>query len=307
MNFTLRQLSYFVAAAEAGSIFHAADKLHVSQSALSAALTELERTLNTQLFVRRKARGVTLTASGVRALEQAKLVLRDANELSVTCSSTELAGPVMLGCYAPLASIVLPRLLQGFGDLHPRVRLDFVECDQDVLQSKLRTGALDVGVAYEWSLTAGLDRIVLYEAHPYVLLSEDHRLASAPTVDLADLVDEPLVLPSTPVSQEHTLSVFHDRGLSVTKGHTTTSFELTRALVGRGMGYAVSVQRSHNDRSHEGLSVVVKELSPPARPVRVVMIWPSRVRLAHRVRELIEYATALEWGAGGLPPEPAGR
>lgn len=64
-DYTLRQLEYFVAAAEAGSITRAAADVHLSQSAMSTALTDLENALDAQLLVRHHAKGITLTAAGM--------------------------------------------------------------------------------------------------------------------------------------------------------------------------------------------------------------------------------------------------
>ncbi|GGJ60308.1 helix-turn-helix domain-containing protein [Streptomyces brasiliensis] len=75
-SFSLRQLHVFVAIAETGAISRAAERLLVSQSSVSLALTELERTLRTTLCVRRRAHGVQLTPAGEAVLTHARLLLR---------------------------------------------------------------------------------------------------------------------------------------------------------------------------------------------------------------------------------------
>ena len=62
-EYTPRQLEYFVAVAECGSVTGAAARVHLSQSAMSTALADLERALDVQLLLRHHARGVTLTAA----------------------------------------------------------------------------------------------------------------------------------------------------------------------------------------------------------------------------------------------------
>src|SRR5699024_12729149 len=80
-SYTLRQLEYLVAVADAGSISAAAGALHVTPTAVASAITELERTLHTQLMVRRKAHGVVLTPTGTFLYNRATTLLRDADEL----------------------------------------------------------------------------------------------------------------------------------------------------------------------------------------------------------------------------------
>jgi DNA-binding transcriptional LysR family regulator len=64
LRYTLRQLAYFVAAGEAGSILKAAENIHFSQPSISNAISQLEDTFGIQLFIRHHARGMSLTTSG---------------------------------------------------------------------------------------------------------------------------------------------------------------------------------------------------------------------------------------------------
>src|SRR5436305_14964609 len=84
--YSLRQLQYFVVVAESGTIRAAAARLHVAESAVSMSLTELERTLQVQLVVRRRAHGVQITPSGRATLRLAKALLHQAHELEAEIS-----------------------------------------------------------------------------------------------------------------------------------------------------------------------------------------------------------------------------
>src|SRR5690349_8025732 len=110
VDFSLRQLTYFLAVAEAGSIAAAAARLHVTATAVAASVTELERILGVQLLVRRRAHGASLTPSGSYLAARAAALLREADELSLSVAGrgTELAGPLTLGCYVTLSPTVLP-------------------------------------------------------------------------------------------------------------------------------------------------------------------------------------------------------
>ena len=77
---TLKQLSYFVAVADAGSLAGAAKILHVSQPSISAALSAIENTLDVDLFLRHHAQGVTLTPTGRQLLGAARAILAGAED-----------------------------------------------------------------------------------------------------------------------------------------------------------------------------------------------------------------------------------
>src|SRR5688572_18063523 len=150
----MNQLAAFVAVAEAGTISAAAEKLHSSPSALSAAVTELERALQAQLLRRRKAKGVSLTPPGEAVLSRARALLHQASELEADARGEErgVSGLVRLGCYPSLAPTVLPALISDFTGTHPDARLEVHENTQDQLSSGLDSGELDLAIVYDIDL-----------------------------------------------------------------------------------------------------------------------------------------------------------
>ncbi|WP_181275726.1 LysR family transcriptional regulator [Brevibacterium oceani] len=296
-NFSLRQLSYLITAARLGTISAAASELHVSSSAISDSITALEHQMRTQLCIRRKAQGLVLTAAGKQLAARATSLINEANELErdLTTTDGELAGPITIGCYPTLAPMILPVLLAEFGDQHPRVSLEIVETTQDLLTGKLESGEIDVAFVYETLIPGTPNHAQLFAQPAHVILSADDPLASREAVRLEDLVERDMILLDSPPSSQHTLGMFHGRGLQPRIRHRTTSYEVVRTLVGRGLGYGVLVQRLNNTASYEGYPLVVKEIEPAVDPVAVEVIWPARVSVAPRVQALIEFAIARGW------------
>src|SRR6476620_3146566 len=103
---TLRQLELFCAAADHGSFAAAAESLFLSPNAVSLAVRELEKALDVHLCVRHRARGLTLTPSGVGLVQHARALLRDADEFVRTVGNQTgpLTGSVAIGCYSTLAA-----------------------------------------------------------------------------------------------------------------------------------------------------------------------------------------------------------
>ncbi|GAA4762862.1 LysR family transcriptional regulator [Actinomycetospora chibensis] len=274
--YSLRQLAYFVAVAEAGTLAGASATLHVSASALSLALDELERALDAQLTVRRRAHGIRLTPAGQETLRRARRLLREADELADAAGGDpgEVAGTVRVGCYTTLAPGILPATIGRFTARHPRARVEFVEGSQDVLQRGLLDGELDVAVLYDHRLDPVLELTPLSSNTPHLVLPRDHRLVhgSAP-VALADLVDEPMVLLDLPPSSEHALGVCLAAGLSPRIRYRTSNAETARALVGQGLGFTVLAQAEPGGRDEVAAVPIAEDPSP----LPIVMGWSGHV------------------------------
>lgn len=294
--FTLRQLAYFVAAADEGTITGAAELLHVSASAMSDAITELETAVLERLCVRRRAHGLTLTPAGQQLVAHARRVLAEAEELQHSIGGAgQLSGPVVIGCYPTLAPTILPPLLQGFAALHPEIELSIREATQDQLAHDLRSGHIDVAFVYDMLVPADTEHSRLYELQAHVVLPAEHPLANRDSIRLRELVDEDLILLDAQPSSEHTLSVFAAQGLRPKVRHRTASYEVVRTLVARGLGYGILVSRVANPDSYEGLPLVAKRITPAVRPVAVDMIWAAERPIPARTRALIEFARGVEW------------
>lgn len=294
-RYTLRQLECFVAVGEHGSIAGAAAALMLSPSAITGALNELERAFNSQLTIRRKAHGVSLTPSGEYVLSQARGLLHAATDLQVmaTDAGSTLRGKVVIGCYSSLAPTLLTELMAEYGNRHPDVELDFFAGTQQEIHEQLLSGKIDLAIAYELTLPPGLARKRLREAVPSVVLPTDHRLAAQDQVALAELVDEPMILLDVNPSRENTEMMFSAAGLTPRIRFRTTDFEVTRSMVARGMGYAILVQRPVADLSYEGRPLAVRPIHPATRNVPISMIWSQGVRLSKRAEAMLELAVEL--------------
>ncbi|MGX7727819.1 LysR substrate-binding domain-containing protein [Rhodococcus sp. 2H158] len=297
-SFTLRQLEYFVAVAEAGTLSAAAERLHVSQPGLSQALTDLERALDARLTIRRKARGVTLTPAGLQTLRHAREILRIAEEMEYAATNRQtLTGVLSVGCFVTLAPTVLPALIEDFGRLHPDVTVTFVEGDQKELDHRLNHGEIDLAIVYDLEARRDISRQVIDSMRPHILLPANHRLATRESLSLLELRDEPMVLPAVPPGENNTLQIFEQFGIAPIIRHRPRTMELARSLVGRGMGYALFVQHTANDRTYEGNPVVEVEIDEPVGEVEVLLTWLKDVRLNRRAQAFAQFCADRRAGA----------
>ena len=147
MTISLKQIRYFIAAAELGQISHAAVELNVSQSAVTSAIQQLEQMLGVKLFERNPS-GVSLTADGNRFLPRARNVMAAVNEaVSVsTSSNVSISGIVRIGVTYTVSGYFLPQHYARFSRSFPNLTLDIYEASRSVVEQALLDGALDIGL-----------------------------------------------------------------------------------------------------------------------------------------------------------------
>ena len=161
---TIKQLRYFVALCDHGHFGRAAEASFVSQSAFSTAIQDFETLLGTRL-VDRTNRQVTITASGQEVATQARLCLRDIEDLMQVAGQRQkpLCGPLRLGVIPTIAPFLLPRVLPKLRRAFPELKLYLTEDRTQRIHEKLLEGELDVlllALPYE---LRGVDEMPLFK------------------------------------------------------------------------------------------------------------------------------------------------
>lgn len=295
-RFTFRQLELFAVLPEHGTLGSAAQQLHISESALSHAISELEAAVGEQLCIRRKARGMHLTPTGRHFAKRAGELLRDASALVDGLGELrgELKGPVSLGCYTGLASNVLPAVLEGMANLHPKVEISITVGDHSELLPALENGTLDTAIVYDIGLPTDVERTVIYRTEVMAVLGSSDSLAEEIDVDLADLATKPLIMLNTAPSTEYPQLMFAQRGLKPNVGAVVPQIDLVRAMVGRGLGYSLLMSRPNQiPVSSEGKGIVTRHLRPRAGQTSVVAVWPKETVLTARAQAVVQHAVEV--------------
>jgi DNA-binding transcriptional LysR family regulator len=190
----LRQLRYFVAVAEEGSLTRAAARLHIAQQSLSQQIRTLEVQLGATLL-ERSARGVELTDVGAVLLREARPVLAQAERAAeaVRRAARGEQGELRVGFLGSVANYLMPPVVRAFRARHPRVALHAEDVPIAALVAGVRDGALDAGLSRPPLVDDIATEVVLREPVAAVL-PEDHPLAARDELTLAELADEPWVL-----------------------------------------------------------------------------------------------------------------
>ena len=185
----LRQLEYFVAVAEEANFTRAAERVHISQSGVSAQIRQLEAELGAELFDR-SARAARLTAAGDAALPHARAALSAAARArqAVDDVAGVVRGRLTVGMIMGCTVTPFFDALAGFHRAHPGIEIALREENSDVLVESVRSGGQDlalVGVA--GAPPAGLSSEIIVSESLVAAVPPDHPLATRIAVDLATL------------------------------------------------------------------------------------------------------------------------
>ncbi len=242
MAFTIRQLLFFVAVAEQGTVSRAAQNLSISQSSVTEAIKELESDLGVELF-ERHPRGLNITHKGHQFLRHATKILADVSDARRTFSHEQerAGGRLHLGVTSLVAGYVLSDLLARYRRAFPGVEVTAIEDNGDYLEHLLVGGELDVAVMVISNLR---DRMALQaeilEVSPYRLwLPLGHHLAGADIIGINDIAAEPLIMLTVDEIEENTGKLLMALGARPHVAFRTRSVEAVRSLVATGAGVAL--------------------------------------------------------------------
>jgi DNA-binding transcriptional LysR family regulator len=288
-NVSLRQLRYFVAAAETGRFSMAATRAHVSQSAITNAVLQLEQELGVRLF-ERKPHGVALTADGQRFYHRTRGIL----DALADClreqhlPALQLAGPLRVGASYTLLGYFLPPLLARFRGQYPDVGIDLADMHRQAIEDRVQDGSLDVGVVI-LSNIAERERFghhVLVRSRRQLWLAADHPLLAKDNAALADIAAYPYIQVTVDESEESTGRYWEARGVRPHVAFRTSSMEALRGLIAHGFGVSILSDMVYRHWSLEGKKIEARPILDVVPDMEVGLIW-------HRDRPLGQPAEAF--------------
>lgn len=193
----LRQLRYFVAIVDHGSLSRAALVLHVAQPALTQQLRQLEDELGVQLL-HRTAQGVLSTDAGKVFYEHAQAILKQVADAqaAVVQSAERPSGSVTLGLPHSISSALALPLLRAIRQRYPEITLQLTEELTGNLTEQLRAGRVNLAVLLDDGQLGGFATTLLLEEELRYICRDDTPLASGrDSVSLREVLDTTLILP----------------------------------------------------------------------------------------------------------------
>lgn len=237
----LRHIRAFLKIAETRNFTRAANDLHLSQSALTVQVQQLEESLGIQLFDRSK-RGVTLTAAGrdvfgplQRLFNDAKAIVEHARDLS--SAST---GFVTIAALPTVCAGVLPELVRSFIGTFPGIRVQIADVIAERVREAVLKREVDFGIGTRYGRVAELRATPLFQDRLMVFVPAGHPLALKQRISLREIAAYDLILPTRNSSvREAVEAIAHRERLALDTRYETNFMPTALAFVRAGLGIAI--------------------------------------------------------------------
>ena len=233
-------LAAFLEVAQSLHFGKAAERLQVTQPALSHQIRRLEQQVGAPLF-ERTSRQVRLTAAGQALVPQARRVLADLERAIFHCRAVAAggAGHLKIGSIGAALSSFTPNLIRALHDQLPGLALQLTQMDSPLQLAALRIGELDMGIVRAPGPAAGVAFEDLFAEPMAIAVPESHSLASADIVTAADLRSEPFILwprAASPLFQDQVLAYCAEAGFRPRVVMEGADVETQLGLVSAGIG-----------------------------------------------------------------------
>ncbi len=238
----LANLNAFIAIAEAGSFSEAAERLHLTQPAVSKRIAGLEQQLDVRLFDR-LGREVSLTEAGRALLPRAYQILNvlDDTRRALTNLNGEVTGRLTLATSHHIGLHRLPPLLRAFTRAYPQVALDIQFLDSEVAYEEILHGRAELAVITLAPETREpVHAVPVWEDPLDFVAAPEHPLARNDSVTLADVALHPAVFPGDNTFTHHIVRrLFESQGLTPNIGMSTNYLETIKMMVSIGLAWSV--------------------------------------------------------------------
>ena len=271
----LKDLRYLVAVADSGHFGQAAQRCFISQPTLSAQLKKLEAYLGVQLIERQPKRA-TLTEAGEQIVARARVILGASDDV-LTIAQTyrdPLSGRLRVAMIPTVGPYVLPHVAPAVHRKLPRLDLLLFEYQTAAILEKVQAGEIDVGVLALPVEGDTLESRKLYDEDFNVALPAHHRLTRQPTVRVADLQEETLLLlEEGHCLRDQALEVCGRIGLHERQDFRATSLETLRQMVAAGAGVTLMPELATRGAYGEARGVVIRPLVRPTPHRQIGAVW----------------------------------
>lgn len=268
---------------ELGSFTKAAEKLSMTQSAVSHAIASLEKEWGIPLLIRERKKGVELTEIGQKTLPHIREVL---NRLEIINQEIALAtnletGIIRIGTFASASSCLLPKLLSKFQKKHPKIEFKFYEGTYEEITEWLLSGVIDIGFVVKGKSNPSLDLLPLLKDEMVVAFHPEHNFFDKETIDMHDLEKEPFIMP-TGMYQSHVEELFREAQIKPFIRFEVHDCSTIANMVQEGLGITIGPELFLKTQSN----IKIGKLNLTAYR-EIALAWPKISEASPAVKEFL--------------------
>ena len=271
MNISIRQLSAFISVADNGSFTRASEQMHLTQSAVSGLIKELESSLGIVLFDR-TTRQLSLSVVGHHLLPQARRILNEMQLFENEASSlTSLAQGQVRLAVSQFAASSMPAVIAQFAKTYPDISVSLLDCSAENVLERIQNIEVDLGVGTERGFTEPDDDIsadLLYQLPFCVVMPDNHALAQKSEVIWQDLVDTPLITLQGPFIEQVTAELDEEIASHIQQARYKVNF-MSTALEMTRQGFGITLCLPYMPEVIDWVSANGLQMRPLAQPVKM--------------------------------------
>ena len=271
MNISIRQLSAFISVADNGSFTRASEQMHLTQSAVSGLIKELESSLGIVLFDR-TTRQLSLSVVGHHLLPQARRILNEMQLFENEASSlTSLAQGQVRLAVSQFAASSMPAVIAQFAKAYPDISVSLLDCSAENVLEHIQNIEVDLGVGTERGFTEPDDDIsadLLYQLPFCVVMPDNHALAQKSEVIWQDLVDIPLITLQGPFIEQVTAELDEEIASHIQQARYKVNF-MSTALEMTRQGFGITLCLPYMPEVIDWVSANGLQMRPLAQPVKM--------------------------------------
>lgn len=268
----LRQIQYFVSLARTKTFSEAAERVNVSQPALSQQIKKLENELEVSL-VERMGKSIKLTEQGQNFLREAMKVLDSVRsaEASVHTDDDFSGGQLKLGIIPTIAPYFLPTLMEQLNPESGEIELTIQEQQTDTLLQQLKIGEVDHLLLSPPIPEEGIDIKRIGSESFYLAVSEDEPIAGEDEITVDDITDAPiLLLEEGHCLRDQTLSFCERQNVKPNVVFQGSSMQSILNLIEAGFGYTFVPDMVIQEKNHSRIRFIPFDDPKPARDIILV-------------------------------------
>ncbi|WP_413501478.1 LysR family transcriptional regulator [Psychrobacter maritimus] len=271
MNISIRQLTAFISVADNGSFTRASEQMHLTQSAVSGLIKELESSLSIVLFDR-TTRQLSLSVVGHHLLPQARRILNEMQLFENEASSlTSLAQGQVRLAVSQFAASSMPAVIAQFAKEYPDISVSLLDCSAENVLEHIQNIEVDLGVGTELGFMESEDDIsadLLYQLPFCVVMPDSHALAQKSEVVWQDLVDIPLITLQGPFIEQVTAELDESIASHIQQARYKVNF-MSTALEMTRQGFGITLCLPYMPEVIDWVSANGLQMRPLAQPVKM--------------------------------------
>ncbi len=293
MEITLRQIKYFIAAAETGKIASAASLLSISPSSITESIKELEKTMGVKLITRHR-RGINLTFDGYRFLQHCQQINASVSDAvyAVKNSSANTTGELALGITITVAGYFLAPTLARFRRTFPNINIKILEDKRHIIEKMIIEGKLDLAVLLVSNVFNDallVDTLVRSQRRLWVPFN--HPLYKKDNITLEDISKEPYIQLMIDEAGVTHMNYWQEHNLEPNIIFRTESVEAVRSMVALGSGVTILSDMVYRPWSLDGDRIVSLDIMDHVPSMDVGLAWAKDRRLSKSARSFIDFCS----------------